>query len=92
MMIIRSQVFYRGFLRTKREKEEIEIITLSENQKHMRSYGYCMDIKLNNNKLEILSKTVDKWGPINLRHIFEKNDKTILISGEDVLYVLFYPS
>ena len=58
----------------------------------MRIYGYCMDMKLNNNKLEILSKTLNKWGSINLRHIFEMNDKTILISGENVLYALFYPS
>ena len=86
-----NQVFYNGFLRTKREKEEIEIITLSENIQYMRRYGYCLDMKVNNNKIEILSQTSDEWWYIDLRHIFEMNDKTILISGEKDLYALFYP-
>ena len=57
----------------------------------MYRYGCCFDMEVNNNKLEILSQTSDKWDYINLRNIFEMNDKTILISAEEVLYALFYP-
>ncbi len=85
-----NQVFYHGFLRSKRAKEEIEIIFLSEHCKYMSSDSYCLDAKLDYNKLDIMSRTLNKWY-IKPEHIFEMNDLTILISGNEEIYVLFYP-
>ena len=85
-----NQVFYRGFLRSKRAKEETEIIFLCENFKYMSNDSYCLDAKLDYNKLDIMSRTLNKWY-IKPEHIFEMNDLTILISGNEEIYVLFYP-
>ena len=81
---------FRGFLRSKRSKEEIEIITLNEHLAYMPSYGYCSDYKLSANKGEIISKISDQWSD-HIRHIFEMDDNTILVANQEKLYVLFYP-
>ena len=85
-----NQVFYRGFLGSKRAKEETEIIFLSEHCEYMRSDSYCLDAKLDHSKLDIMSRTSNEWY-IEPEHIFEMNDLTILISGGKIIYILFYP-
>ena len=86
-------IFFHGFLVSKRNKGEIEIITLSEYLAYQRTYGYLADWKLsdNNNKLEKMSITTKRWSDRH-HHIYEMKDNTILISGFDEFHVLFYPS
>lgn len=79
---------FDGFLRSKRSKGEIEIITLNEHLAYQRCYGYCSDYKLNTNKGENISKIFVQWTG-HLRHIFD--DNTILVAAQEELYVLFYP-
>ena len=88
--IIDEDDTFQGILRSKREKKNIEIITLNEHLAYQRSYGFCSDYKYNNNKWERMSITSDRWS-CHIRHFFEMNDNTILVSTQEELYVLFYP-
>ena len=88
--IIDEDDIFKGILRTKREKKNIEIITLNEHLAYQRSYGFCSDYRYNNNKWERMSITSDRWS-CNIRHFFEMNDNIILVSTQEELYVLFYP-
>ena len=81
----------KSFLKTNREKDENEIITISEHSSGMGGYGVSTDFILHNNKWEKLSETGSTW-TYYIRHIYETDDKTILISGQKELYVLFYPT
>ena len=57
----------------------------------MGGYGVSTDFIFHNNKWEKLSETGSTW-TYYIRHIYETDDKTILISGQKELYVLFYPT
>ena len=76
-----------GFLKSKRAKDDI--ITILESLSDFSGYGFAQDYSKNKNKWEGLSSTIATW-TYNLRHISEMDDFTILISGQDDLYVLIY--
>ena len=88
--IIDENDTFDGILRSKREKENIEIITLHEHVAYQNSYGFCGDYKYTNNKWEKISITSDRWYGC-IRHFFEMNDNNILVSAQERLYVLLYP-
>ena len=43
---------FKGILRSRREKNYIEIVTLNEHLAYQRCYGFCSDYIYNNNKWE----------------------------------------
>ena len=77
-------------MKSKREKDDIDIFVMTEYSEYISSYGFMQDFTLINNKWEKLSRTFSTWNS-NLHHILEMNDHTILISAYDYLYVLLYP-
>ena len=81
---------FQGILRSKREKNDIEIITLNEHIVYQRSYGFCSDYIYNNNKWEKISITPNRVSSY-ISHFFEMNVNTILIPAQHDLYVLLYP-
>ena len=83
--------FLLGFLKTNREKNENEIIAISEYFSGRGGYGLAGDFSLHNNKWEKLIHTFTSSWTYSLRHIYEMKDKTILISAQNQLHVLFYP-
>ena len=87
--IIDNENFVKGFIHTKREKNEL--IVLSEYcSDRGGGYGFAQDFSLFNNKWKKISKTHSTWS-YSIRHIYETDDKTILISAQKELYVLIYP-
>ena len=78
-----------GFLKTNREKDENEIITISKVYSDFGGNGYSEDFSLHNNQWEKLSTY--NLLTFRMTHIYEMKDKTILISAQNELYVLFYP-
>ena len=85
-----EDTMFKGFLKSKREKDETEIIAICEYCSGRAGYGFCLDFSLHNNNWIKLSKTSGTW-TFYLRDISEMDDNTILISGQKELYVLFYP-
>ena len=83
--------FLLGFLKTYREKNENEIIAISEYFSGRGGYGQTEDFSLHNNKWEKLIETSTSSWSSYLRHIYEMKDNTILISAQSQLHVLFYP-
>ena len=87
--IIDNENFVKGFIHTKREKNEL--IVLSEYcSDRGGGYGFAQDFSLFNNKWKKISKTHSTWS-YSIRHIYETDDKPILISTQKELYVLIYP-
>ena len=85
---IRNDYYIHGFIKSKRAKEDI--ITTIEYSAGYSGYGYVQDYSKNKNKWEKLSSTGSTWS-FYLRHIYEMDDFTILVSAQHKLYVLFYP-
>ena len=80
---------FKGILRSKREKKDIELITLNEHIAYQRSCGFCSDYIYNNNKWEKISIIPNRLSNY-IRHFFEMNDNTMLISAQADLYILLY--
>ena len=80
-------------MKTNREKDENEIITISEHSSGggRGGYGVSTDFSLHNNKWEKLTETRGTR-TYHQRHIYEMEDKTILISAFEELYIMIYPS
>ena len=80
---------FLGFLKTNRENNENEIIAISKIFQGRGGYSLIKDFSLHNNKWEKLLQTSGMT--FYLRHVYEMKDKTILISAQEKLYILFYP-
>ena len=80
-----------SFLKTNRDKDENEIITISKYSSGRFPYGVSTDFSLHNNKWEKLTETSHTRLYLH-DHIYEMNDKTILITAFNFLYILIYPS
>ena len=85
---IKNNYIIHGFIKSKRAKEDI--ITNIEYSADFSGYGYVQDYSKNKNNWQELSSTGSTWS-FYLRHIYEMDDFTILVSAQDKLYVLFYP-
>ena len=85
---IKNDYIIHGFIKSKRAKEDI--ITTIEYSADYSGYGYVQDYSKYKNNWEKLSSTGSTWS-FYLRHIYEMDDFTILVSAQDKLYVIFYP-
>ena len=81
----------KSFLKTNREKDENEIITISEHSSGRAGYGVSTDFSFHNNKWEKLTET-GGTRTYHQRHIYEMDDKTILISAYEKIYIMIYRS
>ena len=85
---IKSNYIIHGFIKSKRAKEDI--ITIIEHSSYCSGYGIVQDYSKDKNEWKEISNTGSTW-TFYLRHIYEMDDFTILVSGQKELYALFYP-
>ena len=79
------------FITSKRDKEDIDIITLSHySEYHRGSHDIIQDFTLNKNKWENLSENT-YYLKNSFSDMIEMSDNSIIIPDEKKLYVLFYP-
>ena len=79
------------FITSKRDKEDVDIITICNYcQYHRGNYDIIQDFTLNKNEWENLSENT-YYLKNSFSDIIEMSDNSIIIPDEKKLYVLFYP-